>query len=187
MLCEICKKKEATEVLHRHEKDGEETELFVCKACLEADKRKKIDASKCDDAIDASVFKQGEEPPPFVKKLLDATLGFVEGIAKEGMKRAEKCPSCGRSLKEALDDELLGCPECWNAFRHDIDETFLKGQYGPTHVGDAPERAANGGLRESRAALKRALAAAIKREEYEKAAKIQRKLDALDAAEGSEK
>ena len=186
MLCEICKKREATEVLHRHGKDGEETELFVCKACRDAAGRKKRDAAKCDDTIDASVFQQGEEPPPFVKNLLDATLGFVEGIAREGMKRAEKCPSCGRSLKEALDDELLGCPECWNAFRHDIDETFLKEQYGPTHVGEAPAQIAGGKPRESRAALKRALAAAIKKEEYEKAAKIQKKLDALDATEGGE-
>ena len=133
-----------------------------------------------------SMFKQGEEPPPFVKNLLDATIGFVEGIAKEGMKRAEKCPSCGRTLKEVLDEELLGCPDCWITFSKELEATFLKGQYGTTHVGDAPAQMLGGRPAESRASLKRALAAAIRKEEYEKAAEIQRRLDALDAAEGGE-
>ena len=187
MLCEICHKNEAEKVIRRIGDDGAETELFVCRACAEAERNSARKTRKDGEgAIDASMFKQGEEPPPFVKNLLDATIGFVEGIAKEGMKRAEKCPSCGRTLKEVLDEELLGCPDCWTTFSKELEATFLKGQYGTTHVGDAPAQMQGGRPAESRASLKRALAAAIRKEEYEKAAEIQKKLDALDAAEGGE-
>ncbi|MCQ2388578.1 MAG: UvrB/UvrC motif-containing protein [Kiritimatiellae bacterium] len=185
MECEICHKAEAATVLVRKNVAGEDEELFVCKACKSAARHAKKEASA--PAADgdephfaAEVFGPGgEEPPAFVKDLVDATIGFVKGLAQSEKKSSRKCPVCGRTWEEVADSEALGCPNCWKVFAKDLRGRFLAQQYGPKHAGKIPD-AAESPAGESREWLERELKKAVDAEDFRKAAELRRKLDGLE-------
>ena len=123
----------------------------------------------------------GEEPPEFVKNLVEATLDFMKGVAESGRKHA-KCPACKTTWEQIKSRRTLGCPTCWKVFASDIRKEFLSGQYGQKHVGSMPPTVTG---EASRAYLERELKAAVAREDFKKAAAIKRQLDALGGKEGS--
>ena len=63
-------------------------------------------------------------------------------------------------------------------FAAEIRAKFLRGDYGPAHVGNMPADTTG---TDSRAYLERELKKAIRQQKYEKAAEIQRCLDALES------
>ena len=121
--------------------------------------------------------KKGESA---VEDLLKATLGFVKGIAEAHDKAEGKlkdvCPTCGKKRESFHEDNLLGCPDCWKAFAPDIRERLASTQYGVKHAGRAPESAPRINLC---AQLERKLKEAVRRQQFEKAAEIRRRLEEL--------
>ena len=179
MKCEICHNADAQTVLRRKKKDGTEEELYVCKSCAAASKKKRKSAAGKDP--DTVVLNSGDEkPPPFVEDLLKATLGFVKGIAEAHDKAEGKlkdvCPTCGKKREDFHNDNLLGCPDCWKAFAPDIRERLASTQSGVKHAGRAPESAPRINLC---AQLERKLKEAVRRQQFEKAAEIRRRLEEL--------
>lgn len=183
MKCEICHKADAKTVIHKKAKDGTEKELYVCKACADAARagspRKKSDP-------ETMVLNSGDgKPPPFVEDLLKATIGFVKGMAEAQNKASGKikdvCPTCGKKRDEFLEDGRLGCPDCWKAFAADIRERLAPRQYGVKHLGSAPAAQPRINLC---AQLERQLKAAVKKQNFEKAAEIRRRLEELGGRPG---
>ena len=176
MKCEICHKADAATVLHRKKNDGSDEELYVCKACAahsgNEGKRHRADEKKDESA--KVTFAEGE-PPPFVENFVKAALGLVEGIT--GQERDKKaCPGCGHTWEQIKDEKRVGCPRCYRTFAELIRTEFLTAAYGRTHVGDMPKGVVG---KDSRAYLERELKAAVRHQQFEKAAQIRRKLDAL--------
>ncbi len=184
MECEICHKAEAATVLVRKNAAGEDEELFVCKACKAAARRAKAEKAPPADGDEprfaAEVFGPGgEEPPAFVKDLVDATIGFMKGVAQSERKSARKCPVCGRTWEEVSADEMIGCPNCWKVFAKDLRARYLAQQYGPKHAGKIPD-ASESPAGESREWLEQELKKAVAAEDFRKAAELRRKLDELE-------
>lgn len=174
MKCEICKKADAATVMHRKKKDGSDEELYVCKDC--AAKGAGKSPSKGDKAKEsAKVTVDGENPPTFVENFVKAALGLVEGFAEQEKDKRE-CPGCGRTWEQIKEEKRVGCPRCYRTFAESIREEFLPGSYGRTHVGAMPKNVTG---KDSRAYLERELKAAVKSQQFEKAAKLRRRLDAL--------
>ena len=181
MLCELCKHNDAETVLHRKDANGEDEELYVCKKCLAA-----ADASSEADAKSASVkFKptiitpDGEPPPEFIQNFLDAAVGLIEGVVKsDSIPKEPKCQVCGSTWEKIKETRTIGCPDCWSQFANEIQKEFLFGSYGPKHVGKIPEKSSDG--KPSRAFLEKELKDAVARQNYRKAARIRKQLDALD-------
>ena len=179
MKCEICHKAEAKAVIHRKKDDGTDEELFVCKECAaSASSRKKPKRGSGPETV---VLNSGDaKPPPFVEDLLKATLGFVKGIAeaqdKANGKIKDVCPSCGKKREEFQNDGRLGCPKCWNSFAADIRDRLAPHQYGVKHKGGIPGSAPKINLC---AQLERQLKTAVRRQNFEKAAEIRRRLEEL--------
>ena len=184
MKCEICHKADAATVLHRKKKDGSDEELYVCKACASAESNggKKPPNRKKDGKSGTKVSFAEGEPPPFVENFVKAALGLVEGIAEQE-KDHKTCPGCGHTWERIKEERRVGCPRCYRTFAELIREEFLSGAYGRTHVGEMP-RGVTG--RDSRAYLERELKAAVKRQQFEKAAEIRRKLDAIGGNEDND-
>jgi len=179
MKCEICHNADAKAVIHRKKKDGSDEELYVCKECAAAESAK--GRQKSDRDHETVVLNSGDEkPPPFVEDLLKATLGFVKGIAEAHDKAEGKlkdvCPSCGKKRDEFQADGRLGCPDCWNSFAADIRDRLAPHQYGVKHTGGMPGSAPSINLC---AQLERQLKAAVRRQNFEKAAEIRRRLEEL--------
>lgn len=176
MKCEICHETDAAAVIHV-KKDGEEKELFVCKSCAAKAKhpaKKKTAPEKDEPSL---VFGDGDEPPEFVKNLVEATLGFMKGVAESGHRTHSKCPACKTTWEQIKKTGRLGCPQCWKVFAKSIHETFITGEYGPKHVGAMPATVTG---EASRAYLERELKAAVAREDFKRAASLKRLIDALD-------
>lgn len=175
MLCELCHKNEAAGTLHRKDANGEDEDLYVCKECLAKHQHGGKDKSGRHAKI---VGPDGDEPPEFIRNFLDAAVGLIEGVAQAGPPPVKKCPVCGRTWEQIEDDCAVGCPDCWAQFGAEIRKKFLKGSYGPKHIGKIPMKAPDG--KPSRAFLEKELKDAVAKQNYRKAARIRKELDALD-------
>lgn len=176
MKCEICHEADAAAVIHV-KKGGEEKELFVCKSCAAKARHPAKKKSSSDKGKPVLSFSDDEEPPEFVKNLVEATLGFMKGVVESGHRKHTKCPTCKTTWDQIKNTGRLGCPNCWKVFAKSIPATFLAGEYGPKHVGAMPATVTG---EASRAYLERELKAAVAREDFKRAAALKRLIDALD-------
>lgn len=180
MKCEICHKADAETALHV-KKDGKDRELYVCKACAAAAKHPK---GKRGNGKSVTVIGSEDKPPQFVEDFFKAAMGLVDGLghmAEEQKTGKKTCPLCHSTWETIEKRERFGCPSCWKTFADEIRKNLLSGDYGTKHVGAMPQHTSGG---DSRAFLKRELKAAIKRQNYEKAAEIQRRLDSIGGEDG---
>lgn len=183
MLCELCKHNDAEAVLHRKDANGEDEELYVCKKCLAA-----ADGSS-DAGTDSASVKlkptiitpDGEPPPEFIQNFLDAAVDLIEGVVKaDKLPKEPKCQVCGSTWRKIKESRTIGCPDCWSQFAKEIEKDFLCGSYGPKHVGNIPKTTSDG--KPSRAFLEKELKDAVAKQNYRKAARIRKQLDALDGS-----
>ncbi len=93
------------------------------------------------------------------------------------------CNSCGLTFDNFRDIGRLGCANCYNDFREQL-EPILRKLHGTTkHRGKRPAYLREAEIDEEIKKLKRQLKIAIKKEEYEKAAKIRDRLKSVSGAE----
>ncbi len=190
MKCEICHEADAATVLHLN-KDGEDKELYVCKAC--AKKAKQLEKPKLGEL---KVIKNGpvtmtvqeishngeigDMPPPFLQDIIKATLGAVKNLEEKFSKSEElttKCPNCGITQKEVIAECRFRCPKCWETFEKYLKETCLLFQFGQKHIGAMPAYVIG---EDSREHLERELKKAIEVQDFEKASKLRKKLNGID-------
>lgn len=159
MLCDKCGKRTATTHIHATI-GGVSKEMNLCSYC-------------------ASVMGYGS-----------VFGGIVGSLLEEEQKDAKKeegprCPCCGASFQDIAASGKVGCANCYTFFSPQLAPS-LQRMHGKTrHVGKRPaflqsEDAAAGRLEQ----LKEELAAAVQKEEFERAAGIR---DAIKALEGGEK
>jgi len=94
------------------------------------------------------------------------------------------CSGCGGTMQSIREAGLAGCPLCYRQFEEELGALINRAQGGASvHVGRHPAHAAD---LVDRAALRNRLAKelreAVGREEYERAAKIRDRLQALDGS-----
>lgn len=118
--------------------------------------------------------------------------GFFQSAQSGGSKEEEKnqttlkCPHCGLSYTAFQKTGLLGCAQCYQAFREPL-EVILKRIHGSTqHTGRVPRKEYNSiSVHIQIDQLKRQLAQAVAAEEYENAAALRDQIRALQKqAEG---
>lgn len=160
MLCQICKKKEATITITKVVGE-QKTEFHLCKDC----------AAVFSDKI--SIFPL----PQFnINDLLAGLLKAIDLYNKEeGIVPAKeiKCKNCGLTYEEFKQSGKLGCSVCYHDFRDQLTP-LLRRLYGSSeHVGKIPRRA-RGKLNKIKKIkqLRKELREVVIKEEYEKAAKI---------------
>ncbi|MGN0851918.1 MAG: hypothetical protein ACI4Q3_00920 [Kiritimatiellia bacterium] len=179
MKCEICHDRDAEQAV-TVTRDGKERELYVCKSCAQSLHRPSGKAKPRKPSV--TIVGPDDEPPPFVRNFLEATLGLVKGISEKQAEHHHVCPTCHATWDQIRETRRFGCPNCWKTFAKELQTEFLRSEYGPTHVGLPP--AGLGHLppesgRDRRRVLERALKDAIGREDYRKAAEIQKQLAEL--------
>ncbi len=200
MKCEICHEADAATVLHLN-KDGEDKELYVCKACAKKAKQSgkpKLGELKVIKNGPVTMTVQeishdgelGDIPPPFIQNIIKATIGAVKNLEENISKQKEKsssskCPNCGMTQKEVIIEGRFGCPKCWETFERYIKDECLVFQFGQKHIGAMPAYITG---EDSREHLERELKKAIETQDFEKASKLRKKLDNLDdkGKDGSE-
>ena len=180
MLCDICKKNEAT-IHYKEIVGGQQKSLNVCAEC--AQKHEKA------TGLNFGAFNLAE---------MLYNLGKLAGKDPADAKAAPEhkdlcCPHCGRTEKELKESGgRLGCADCYKSFAPILDGVFARVQRGKIHVGKRPKLrrgAADGGTAAAArlAALRKELAELVKVENYEKAAQVRDAIRELEMAAAPEK
>lgn len=125
MLCEQCKKREAT-VKYVEVVNGVKTEHNLCGHC----------AAKLDIGQFSAVF----EGDLSLASLLSGLLGIQDTEKKDGKLAGIACPSCGTTYEDFIEGSRFGCADCYSVFGPLIGENIRHLQGSETHVGKRPLR-----------------------------------------------
>lgn len=96
----------------------------------------------------------------------------------------DSCPECGSTEADVRRVGRFGCPACYGVFTGFLDEVLANAQKGPRHQGKVPEAARSLAVRQRHEELERAIEAAVRGEDYERAARLRDELRLLGNAVG---
>ena len=166
MFCDICKKNPPT-IHFTQIVNGRETKLNICESC----------------AKDAGILSNilPDKPAFFLSPL-------VAGLGADTKENAgKKCPVCGLAWREFQETGKLGCAACYKTFREELLPLLKQLHGSQQHQGKEPalETAAAkqpGGEESPEKVIKKLeqeLKEAVQKEEYEKAALLRDRIQAL--------
>ena len=165
MLCQNCQLKPAvfhyTRVIN-----GAKQETHLCAACFEELKGEHETAQP--DVLNGS----------WLENML-----FGLPVRTRAVKR---CSACGWSAGDIQKTGKLGCPDCYTAFCAELSSALKRLSAGESHRGRKPLATDTSGHEKEAAQvptlaeLKKALLAAVEREEYEKAADLRDRIREME-------
>ena len=92
-----------------------------------------------------------------------------------------KCKKCGRSYDDFRRTGKLGCMECYSVFSKPLGDVLIQIHQNPKHVGKIPKNIEGGiFLKRKIEDLKQKLQEAVKKEDYELAAKLHKEINELE-------
>lgn len=152
MLCQNCKKREAT-VNHIEYIGNTPCELHLCAQC--------------------AAYTYGE----FESNVESAILAGLFGEEKESEK---VCPACGMRFSDYERTGLLGCPSCYDVFNAELLPHIAKIQGKVTHIGKGGGvYTSEHDLRMQLSSLQDELEKSLKSGNYIKASRINARLNAI--------
>jgi protein arginine kinase activator len=160
MQCEVCQSKEAT--IHLTEiADGVRTEMHLCEQCAQ---------------------EQGVGTKSYIP--LNELLSNLLSVGPKGEESAEPvesepvCPHCGYTLDKFREKAVLGCPNDYEVFEKQLSPLIKKAHDGATcHCGKVPAKIPTDSKKQLEIAqLRQQLDEAVRKEDYELAAKLRDKL-----------
>lgn len=166
MKCEICGTRKA--VIHIQQVIGKERiDLHLCDTC----------------ALERGISSSEERIELSISSLLH---GLVDLRKMKGTKE-KACPQCGSTWELIGKRQKTGCGECYTTFNKEIQAFFKQMVEKAQHRGKLPKR-----LRTYKTylvdvvRLKEGLKEAIRREDYEKAARIRDRIKELENIPGED-
>jgi len=162
MVCEKCLKRHAT--VHMQQIiNGQKAEMHLCQEC----------AGQADSPFSFEQFLQG---------LLDVFGGMPENVSPQMQSAQYNCLVCGLPYENFKRTGKLGCAECYQTFRREMDPILKNIQGSNRHEGKYPLKAGAGLLNLRKIGkLKIELSKAIGEEQYEEAARLRDEIRALEA------
>ena len=156
MKCQSCNKRDA--IVHLTEiKNGAKQEMHLCEHC----------------AQEKGLPGKGH----FTISELLAGITSSAQTAKVKKGREVHCPACGISLSQFQASGRFGCAECYATFRDDILPLVEKIHDHTQHTGKVPRHATREvSLQQEIRVQQNELQRAIKREDYEVAARVRDKI-----------
>ncbi len=164
MRCQICKENEAT--IHLTEiTDGLRNEMHLCELCAEEE---------------GITIKSQVSINELLSSLLAAKPTDEELLGDS--ERKLSCPRCGFTLEQFHKKGLLGCPYDYEVFDKILSVLIEKAHDGQTvHRGKVPSKTPTQMKSQIELLdLRRQLDAAVKSEDYEKAAKLRDKINQIE-------
>ena len=163
MLCENCKKKEAT-VFYEEIINAQKRSASLCSAC----------AAEAEKAGTLSSF-----PLPAFGGYSDPLFGGLFGLTDPQPKKS--CPTCGATINALKSQGKVGCPACYATFSEELRGTIRSIHGNVKHVGRVPSRFRGNREKTDRlASLKQQLKDAITAEDFEHAAALRDEIRALE-------
>ena len=166
MLCENCKKKEAT-VFYEEMINGQKRSASLCSACAaEAEKTGAL----------------GGFSLPTFGGFGDSLFGGLFGLAETQPQPKKTCPACGATMSVLKSQGKVGCPTCYTTFSEELRGTIRSIHGNVKHVGRAPSRFRGNREKTDRlTSLKQQLKDAVTAEDFERAASLRDEIRSLEA------
>jgi protein arginine kinase activator len=161
MICDICKKTEAT--VHLTQIVGDKNvKMDLCDAC-----------AKAKGVQDSAAFSFAELIAGFAQPTPTAE-AEAEGPGVQ-------CPACGMTQADFKKLGRFGCAQCWQAFEEGLTPMLKAMHKGDRHVGKVPGKAAHTlVINEKIKLLSEQLQKAIRAEQYEEAASLRDQIRTLE-------
>lgn len=160
MLCERCKKNEATYHITKII-DNVKQELNLCEKCTK------------ESAEIGFIGKFDLNSPLSFQNLISGLMEYISQPGEVEKAYELKCSNCGMSYNEFNKNGYLGCSKCYTSFDNEINSVIKRVQGNLKHTGKIPKRIGKGIISKNEVDnLKCLLHKAIESEEYEKAAEI---------------
>ncbi|MBP2033153.1 protein arginine kinase activator [Clostridium algifaecis] len=167
MLCDICKKNEATVHITKIV-NGAKQDINLCEKCAM-------------EHGELSFVPQIDFVSPFsFQNILSGIMNYMNNTSTTQDDFDITCKNCGTSYREFKKTGLVGCSECYDNFSSILQPIIKRVQANLEHTGKIPKRAGKNIIeRRNLLKLKQDLQKAITLEEYEKAAEIRDKIKNL--------
>lgn len=168
MKCEKCNQNEASFFFEKN-LNGHKESLHLCHACAEAEGLLQK----------AGGFGEGLFSPLFS--------GVFPSLFTAPVKKplTKQCSGCGTTWQEIAAEGKVFCPQCYADFREELSRTVRSIHGNVTHTGEMPAKLSAVQEKENKkAALKKALEAAIAAENFEEAATLRDEIRTLEGKEG---
>jgi protein arginine kinase activator len=166
MKCENCKKNDAT-IHFTQVKDGKIVSYNLCQECAEKFGMK---TAKFDS----------KQQPAFTPDAKSEVLS--ELLQSKGPDDNDKCPACHSTLEDIKTNGRLGCGQCYFTFENQIDVLLRRIQASSFHVGrrtsKLDDRVYNDQVTIRK--LKKKLSDAVKKEDYEEAARLRDEIISIE-------
>ena len=154
MLCEHCGKNQAVVKFYQNH-NGKKQTKYICNSCAE-------------QMMGSYLSFENNNPFGMIHSVL--------GMGAPDYAADMVCPTCGTTYREFMHRGKFGCEDCYDTFGPKLKGIFGKLQAGTRHKSDASSvKPVMQDATEQD--LQRELAAAVKSENYEKAAELKRRLD----------
>ena len=160
MLCDICKKNNAT-VHVTTILNGVKHETNICEKC--ARERENITFPGIMDMSSTFTFQN----------ILSGLMDYMKQTGSTQNEVENACPSCGTTYSDFKKSGILGCSECYKNFDATLMPVIKRVQGSITHIGKIPQKSGKEIIEKRKITnLKDDLKKAITAEEYERAAII---------------
>lgn len=160
MVCDSCHQREAS--IHVSQvTEGNSRELHLCEACAEA------------SGLNVKN----------VMSIPEILFGMA-GVGETAESARRSCPQCHLRGTDFRKGGRLGCEVCYRTFEEELNPMLAAMHKGVTHKGKVPEVQRHASETEAKLGqLRRELDHAVKREDYEEAARVRDRLrEAQDAS-----
>ena len=177
MLCEQCKKREAT-VRYVEVVNGVTTEHNLCGVCA--------------SQLDIGSFSAVLEKEISLASLLSGLLGIQDTEKKDGSFAEVTCPTCGTTYENFIESSRFGCRDCYSVFGPLLGENIRHLQGSERHVGKRPDYVVQEtadpaeesqlpklSVQEQIRLLQARIKDAVRREDYEEAAALRDEIRGL--------
>ena len=194
MLCEKCRKNEATNFYHENV-NGKVRSMRLCAECAksleESGDLPKLNADKFFEDFDFFDEPFFQNPVKTLNSLFSGFFGGEKALGSgnpngEEKTAEKKCEGCGSTLRD-FATRGAGCPKCFETFAEELAPTVSRAHGRTVHTGRAPAKFRD------RIETKRKIEAlveeqreAVKNENFERAAEIRDELKKLRTAEPNE-
>ncbi len=173
MLCENCKKNEATAYIKTNV-NGEVHEYHLCPECA---------AQMQNSGAFGSMFNFDSMFSPMsgfdlVSSLLSSPFGGFSAMPSIGS--GKRCSVCGSDFSSIAKSGKAGCPNCYTEFRAKLAPTVRKIHGNTVHCGKHSKVTTEQSNESQIADLKKQLTEAVNSENYELAAELRDKIKSME-------
>lgn len=170
MLCDKCNKNTAA-VYVKQGVNGVYREYNLCEQCAA-------------EVMPANMYGEYINPFAFLTEsgifsnLLESK--YTQKRPNEDLKQSYSCKTCGSTLNDILKLGKFGCGGCYTAFYNEVLPGIIKIHANKEYTGRIPKKfKARLSLKEKIEAMQNEMSAAIERQDFEKAAELRDKINAI--------